>query len=71
MACTKRQQTGTCTHHQCPVPYWTEHGFECVDIIDGTCEVGEDCIPQCPYSYKKGTVLFIPVELPDDNLDRR
>lgn len=52
MACQRRQETGTCSHHQCEFSYDTGHGYECVMVIDGFCEVGEDCLLVCPYSFR-------------------
>jgi len=52
MACKKRQQTGTCAHHQCEFSYETEHGYDCVTVVEGFCEVGADCMLSCPYSYR-------------------
>lgn len=55
MACDKRQRTGHCGHHQCEFKYETDHGYECVEIVGGFCEAGDNCLKQCPYSYKVGT----------------
>lgn len=64
MACNRREATGTCLHVQCPYP--GESGYECVELIaaddfmpgdlhaeslDGKCEVGQDCIKGCEYSF--------------------
>ena len=49
MACEFREMTGTCGHSQCPVP--EQSGYECIDIVQGFCEVGEDCVKDCPYSW--------------------
>jgi hypothetical protein len=62
MACTKKQNTGSCSHYQCPFKDQTEHGYECVDIyteyvnkwLIGFCECGEGCISDCSYSWKNG-----------------
>lgn len=51
MACHKRQTTGSCSHDQCPFPTETEHGYECVEIQDGYCEVGLDCLSTCQFSW--------------------
>lgn len=57
MACQRRENTGSCSHHQCEFSKETEHGYECVDIISGYgvdfCEVGDSCLSKCPYSYGK------------------
>lgn len=66
MACLKRRKTGMCTHHQCEFQSETEHGYDCVQVFTesdcklvglGTefinkCEVGEDCLEKCSYSFK-------------------
>jgi hypothetical protein len=63
MACEPRQRTGTCNHSQCPYPDETTHGYNCVDIEpktrhypkeapDPACEVGENCLPRCSYSWQ-------------------
>lgn len=62
MACTRKQNTGHCSHFQCPYSSETTHGYECVDIITenvngilvGLCEVGEDCLSICQHAWKKG-----------------
>lgn len=51
MACTKRERTGSCGHTQCPHPI--QSGLECVEVVGVFCEMGEDCVPECPYSWKK------------------
>lgn len=55
MACSKKQAVGFCGHPQCPFPHETEHGYECVDIISGFCEVGEDCLSKCSFSWVANT----------------
>jgi len=52
MACEKRRELGYCGHYQCPHPDKTDHGYECVEIVDGFCEVGYNCYPACPHSYR-------------------
>jgi hypothetical protein len=55
MACRTREETGTCNHRQCPLPYLS--GYNCVEIVAGYCEVGEDCEGlkgECPYAWKGG-----------------
>jgi hypothetical protein len=51
MACEKRRNTGSCVHDQCPYPYNNPYGYECIEIVNGFCEVGLDCYEPCPYSY--------------------
>lgn len=51
MACTQRERTGICKHTQCPHPIKT--GLDCVEVVGMFCEIGEDCAPDCPYSWKK------------------
>jgi hypothetical protein len=51
MACERRIRYGFCNHDQCPFPYDTQHGYECIDIFDGQCECGADCLPQCKFSF--------------------
>lgn len=55
MACPKRINCGSCPHHQCQFSDLTPHGYECVDILATEsgqyCEVGENCIKECPFSY--------------------
>ena len=66
MACIRRTRTGNCSHHQCK--YWeiAERG-SCVEILQvwdeygkkkWICEVGEDCIHDCPYSFKKEEIFY-------------
>lgn len=45
MTCLQRKGMGTCNHYQCP------HENICVDVIGGYCDIGEDCLPECEYSY--------------------
>lgn len=47
MACERRKRQGWCSHHLC------EHSEECVDIIDGICEVGDTCDIKCEWRPKK------------------
>lgn len=49
MACSKRERTGFCTHSQCPFP--EQSGYECIEIIDNFCEIGEGCVVECEHSY--------------------
>jgi len=51
MACEKRQRTGSCMHFQCPFSELTTHGYECVEVVDGYCEVGDGCYPGCNFSW--------------------
>lgn len=60
MACPRRERTGHCNHFQCPFPSETAHHYNCVDILNanaefdlynGICEVGENCLSKCPYSF--------------------
>ena len=53
MACWEKERTGSCDHFQCPYPSETEHGFECIELIECYCEIGLDCLEKCPYSYTK------------------
>lgn len=59
MACLKNQEEGHCSHFKCEFADQTQHGYECVDILYGTsvpfCEVGENCISKCPYSWVKNS----------------
>lgn len=52
MACQTRERTGSCNHSQCLFSNETDHGYECVDIRSGFCEVGEGCLEKCSYSWK-------------------
>ena len=70
MACEKRQNTGSCSHYICPYLDKTEHGYECVDIIDGFCEVGLGCYQKCEYSWQDGTERASQAELVFRNLLR-
>ena len=51
MACEKRRRTGSCSHHQCEFKDQTEDGYQCVSVIGGFCEMGEDCIKECSHSF--------------------
>lgn len=51
MACVTRENTGSCHHYQCQ--FSDESGFECVDIWAGKCEVGLNCVSECPLSFTK------------------
>ena len=51
MACYQKEKTGSCCHRQCPYP--NDSGYECVDIAEGFCEVGDGCVSLCPFSWKK------------------
>jgi hypothetical protein len=60
MACRIRQATGACSHHQCPYPDETVHGYQCVDfftsklasgLVQPFCEAGVNCLGKCRYSY--------------------
>ncbi len=53
MACQTREKTGTCSHHQCQFSDQTREGYECVDVIDNFCEIGLNCVKECPYSYEQ------------------
>jgi hypothetical protein len=35
-------------NQKCP---HSESGYECVDIVSGFCEAGEDCINYCEFSW--------------------
>lgn len=50
MACSKREQTCSCEHHQCEFPDTSQ--YECVEIVDGYCEIGFECDRRCPYSFQ-------------------
>lgn len=54
MSCEKKNRTGSCSHFQCPFPALTHHGYECVGIFEGFCEVGAGCLKQCTFSYEEG-----------------
>lgn len=62
MACQRKERTGSCEHHQCPFSTETTHGYECIDLFAEEindkqvtfCEVGDNCLEKCPYSWKKG-----------------
>lgn len=53
MACVKKENTGHCSHFQCP--FSEQMDLECVDVMflddAGFCEIGLNCIAECPYSY--------------------
>lgn len=49
MSCEKRIRTGFCTHDQCPYP--NVSGCNCVSIVNGYCDDGDDCHAECPYSW--------------------
>ena len=51
MACRQRKETGSCNHYQCPFSHSTDHGYECVDVIDGYYECGDGCEPACLHSW--------------------
>lgn len=51
MGCPAKERNGKCNHHQCPHPNETSHAYECVDIVNGFCEVGDDCLPKCSFSW--------------------
>lgn len=51
MTCSRRLRIGSCQHFQCPHPGDTTHHCGCVDIIDGFCEVGFNCLRSCVYAY--------------------
>jgi hypothetical protein len=53
MACIKREKNGVCSHTQCH--FSDLSGYECVDIADGFCENGENCLEECPFSFKPET----------------
>jgi len=53
MACIKREKHGTCSHSICP--FSDLSGYECVDIADEFCENGENCLEECPFSFKSKT----------------
>lgn len=55
MACEQRLRTGHCAHHQCAFRTETDHGYECVELAEGFCECGEDCLEQCPHAWRSGT----------------
>lgn len=56
MACTRREKTGQCSHHQCAFKDSTLEGYECVDLVEGYCEVGADCVRECPHSWETSDV---------------
>lgn len=39
----------------CPYEGETEHGYKSVEIIEDCCEVGENCLEQCEYSYESAS----------------
>lgn len=45
-----------CLHAQCPYPQ--ESGYDCVEVVAGYCEIGENCVKQCQFSYKKNKTQF-------------
>jgi len=67
MACETRKKTGSCSHSQCQYP--DQSGYDCVEILTaddcieagidqkfaGTCEAGDNCVKECPYSYQTET----------------
>jgi len=50
MACERRNQTGSCSHFQCP--FEAESAFGCVEVVAGYCEIGAGCVDRCPHSWK-------------------
>lgn len=40
-----------CHHSQCPFP--EQSGYNCVEIVGGYCEIGQNCVKQCQFSYSK------------------
>lgn len=56
MACIKKENTGYCSHAQCPFSHATSHGYECIDIdlYEGElfCEIGDGCLEECTYSFR-------------------
>ena len=62
MTCERREATGYCDHYQCPFKDETEHGYQCVDVVEGIflfldeknkgiCECGDGCLEKCKYSF--------------------
>lgn len=51
MACTNREISGSCAHHQCQ--FKDESGHECVDLWAGKCEIGLNCVGECPLSFSE------------------
>lgn len=51
MACDQRRSLGYCPHYQCPYKDETEHGYECVEVVDIYCECGDGCLEKCEYSF--------------------
>jgi hypothetical protein len=49
MVCEKRERDGVCEHTQCPYPGTS--GVDCVDVIRGYCECGDDCHPDCEFAW--------------------
>lgn len=52
MAYIQKEREGYCSHSQCPFPVKTTHGYECIDISGGFCEIGDDCLPEREFSWK-------------------
>lgn len=53
MACQRRKKLGHCSHHQCEFTDYTDHGYECVEVIKEYCEMGSGCYEKCQYSWKE------------------
>lgn len=51
MSCIKKQNGGSCNHHQCQ--FSDESGYECVDLFAGKCEVGLNCVKDCDFSFSE------------------
>lgn len=63
MACVQKEKTGHCSHFHCPFSETMD--LDCVDVkfLDGVgfCEIGLNCILDCPYSY--GPQMEITAEM--------
>jgi hypothetical protein len=49
--CEHRKAFGSCRHTQCPYPEQSD--YQCVGVYAGYCEVGLECVPDCPWSFSK------------------
>lgn len=71
MACVKRQETGCCSHTQCPFSWLKD--LECVEVRwaegRGFCEIGLDCVQACEFSYPYELEETAQKAFTDDHLE--